>query len=362
MVCLSHAVHFNVLLYLLLVLDVEAVVRQYYIAAVEVDWNYAPAHWDNYNDKPLAESVAANFTVQAKDRIGATYRKVVYRRYTDETFSKVMTLDAFFGILGPVVRAEMGDQIRINFYNNASKPCNLHPHPPNNNETTTTFKPIESGEKYIYVWDVPIISDAAMGNLSSTLWTYRSLADPAQDLHTGLLGPLVVYKPGMLSEEVRPNGIDREVFTIMMTTDESKSKYILESANAAGITGERLNELVKDTAYLESNQMFHINGFVFNNNPGIHLPMGSKVRWYVMALGINDGDSHTAHWHGGTLLMGGHRVDVVDLQPSTFEVLDMVPDNPGQWLFHCHVASHLMNGMSIFYQVDEPETGDSESG
>ncbi|GAB5587173.1 hypothetical protein Unana1_02073 [Umbelopsis nana] len=353
---------FNVLIYCILLLDVEAVVRQYYIAAVEVDWNYAPAHWDRYNDKPLAESIAANFTVRGKDRIGSTYRKAIYRRYTDDRFANVITPDASFGLLGPIVRAEMGDQVRINFLNNSTKPCNLHPHPPNGNEDGRKFEAIEPGERYIYVWDIPHIDDTTMGNLSSTLWMYRSLVDPVEDMNTGLIGPLVVYKPGTLSAEpqLRPKGLDREIFTIMMTTDENKSKYRIESANAAGINDKRLSELLTDNEFLDSNRMFHINGFVFNNNPGIHLPLGSKVRWYVMALGIDYTDSHTAHWHGGTLLMKGHRVDVVNLPPSTFEILDMVPDNPGQWLFHCHVASHLMNGMSAFYQIDEPETGGSE--
>jgi FtsP/CotA-like multicopper oxidase with cupredoxin domain len=30
---------------------------------------------------------------------------------------------------------------------------------------------------------------------------------------------------------------------------------------------------------------------------------------------------------------------------------DMVPDDAGVWLFHCHVADHMDAGMSAFYQV-----------
>jgi Multicopper oxidase len=46
-------------------------------------------------------------------------------------------------------------------------------------------------------------------------------------------------------------------------------------------------------------------------------------------------DLHTLHWHGTTLLMDDHRTDVVDLLPSTFRTLYMVPDAPGAWLMHC---------------------------
>lgn len=32
-------------------------------------------------------------------------------------------------------------------------------------------------------------------------------------------------------------------------------------------------------------------------------------------------------------------------------VADMVADNPGVWLFHCHVGNHLLMGMQARYEV-----------
>jgi hephaestin len=29
----------------------------------------------------------------------------------------------------------------------------------------------------------------------------------------------------------------------------------------------------------------------------------------------------------------------------------MVPDNPGIWLFHCHLSNHLRMGMQARYEV-----------
>src|SRR5262249_8921749 len=55
---------------------------------------------------------------------------------------------------------------------------------------------------------------------------------------------------------------------------------------------------------------------------------------------------HTAHWHGLRVIEEGRRrTDVVDLLPATMKVADMVADNPGTWLFHCHVAEQMMEGM-----------------
>ena len=49
--------------------------------------------------------------------------------------------------------------------------------------------------------------------------------------------------------------------------------------------------------------------------------------------------------------VGGMRMDVVDLLPASMIVADMVPDNPGTYLFHCHVNDHITAGMLTRYTV-----------
>ena len=73
---------------------------------------------------------------------------------------------------------------------------------------------------------------------------------------------------------------------------------------------------------------------------------GERVRWYLFGLGSKN-DLHTAHWHDGPRVLDEVRggTDVVELLPASMKVADMVADNPGQWLFHCHVAEHMANGM-----------------
>lgn len=79
--------------------------------------------------------------------------------------------------------------------------------------------------------------------------------------------------------------------------------------------------------------------------------VGERVRWYIVALGT-EVDLHTAHWHGETVTNEtGMHTDVVELMPASMRVVDMVPDNPGTWLSHCHVADHMMAGMYTTYTV-----------
>ena len=44
-------------------------------------------------------------------------------------------------------------------------------------------------------------------------------------------------------------------------------------------------------------------------------------------------------------------MDMVPLTPMTSIVADMVPDNPGTWLFHCHMPGHFGAGMKTTFTV-----------
>lgn len=50
------------------------------------------------------------------------------------------------------------------------------------------------------------------------------------------------------------------------------------------------------------------------------------------------------------------RTDVGQLVAMGMQVAEMVPDNAGTWLFHCHVAQHLQGGMQMVYTVMSAET------
>ena len=45
------------------------------------------------------------------------------------------------------------------------------------------------------------------------------------------------------------------------------------------------------------------------------------------------------------------RTDVAELLPASMMVADMIPDDPGTWLFHCHVNDHILAGMLTRYDV-----------
>src|SRR5262249_21303342 len=106
----------------------SAVERVYYIAADQVLWDYAPSFPDNpITGKPFTRAEEV-FVAQRDEYIGRKYYKAVYREYTDATFTKPKARDENLGILGPVLRAEVGDSITVEFKNNTAIPVGMHPH------------------------------------------------------------------------------------------------------------------------------------------------------------------------------------------------------------------------------------------
>ena len=106
-----------------------------------------------------------------------------------------------------------------------------------------------------------------------------------------------------------------------------------------------------DEEFGESNLMHSINGYVYGNGPQLVLNAGQRVRWYLLGMGT-EVDLHTPHWHGNTLTTPmGMRMDMAELLPGSMLVLNMIPDNPGTWLYHCHVNDHILAGMMTTYEV-----------
>ena len=70
---------------------------------------------------------------------------------------------------------------------------------------------------------------------------------------------------------------------------------------------------------------------------------------------LNQVDLHTFHLHGHTFVhpSDSHREDVLQLFPGQAEAVEMIADNPGTWLLHCHVLDHIQAGMVTTYTVLE---------
>jgi FtsP/CotA-like multicopper oxidase with cupredoxin domain len=349
-------------------------IRPYFIAADEVAWNYAPDGRDDITGAPF-DDVAKVFVAHGPGRIGATYEKCLYRAYTDATFRTLQerpAAEAYLGNLGPTIRAEVGDTITVVFHNNCPFPTSMHPHgvfydkasegAPYSDGTAganTADDSVAPHGAHTYTWDVPERSGPGPADGSSVMWMYHSHTDEVGDVYAGLTGFLIVTGKGRARPDATPIDVDREVFSLFEVDDENSSPLI--DASIANFAGAPAPDKA-DPGFIESNTMHSINGYVYGNGPVVTMNLGERVRWYLMGMG-GEIDLHTPHWHGNTVLINGMRTDIANLLPASMVVADMVPDNPGIWLYHCHVGQHILGGMQARYRVEPAKvpSGDQSS-
>ncbi len=356
----------------------EGVVRTYYIAADEVEWDYAPSNMNQITGEAFGEHEAF-WAENGPHRIGKVYKKALYREYTDETFTTLKPRAPeweHLGILGPLIRAEVGDTIVVVYKNNASFPSGLHPHgvfydkdsegAPYVDETKDLDKAddgVPTGGMHTYIWPVPERAGPAEGDGSSVLWMYHSHTEEVKDVNAGLFGPMIVTGRGASKSDGTPVDVDREYIITLFEVSENESHYRDENIQTYTSDPDGIQiftdpfgapiAISPDPGMLgEYNLMESLNGFVYGNIPAVTMNVGEHVRWYVMAS--TNFEVHAPHWHGNTVEIGKKRSDVGTLLTMGMLIADMVPDNPGKWLFHCHVAPHLQGGMVMTYDVQGP--------
>jgi manganese oxidase len=296
--------------------------------------------------------------------LGRIYQKTVFREYTDATFQTLKPRAPeweHLGMLGPLIRAEVGDTIEVVFRNNAKHPHSLHPHGvfydkrsegADYDDGTGQKFGVAPGAMHTYTWPVPERAGPSAGEGSSIVWMYHSHIEEEKDVYSGLIGPLLVTARGKARPDGSPVDVDREIVAGFMEFDENLSWHFAENIKTYGVKGNkiRLMENFADPVYI-LNLKETINGFIYGNTPPLVMRKGERVRWYLFAS--TSFEIHAPHWHGNTVVARHMRTDVTSLLPMDMVVADMQPDNAGIWLFHCHTGPHLRAGMSARYTVEE---------
>ena len=272
-----------------------------WVAAVPVTWNVVPNGHDAIGHMEFEPSET-------------TFRTVVYREYTRDFAKPIPNAAGDRGIQGPLIHARVGDTILVHFRNldtTFNRPHSMHFHGvhyrfgsdgsyiPGFSGPGANVKP---GQTFTY--------RLVAGPDSAGVWPYHDHSPSMMDsIEGGLYGALSILAPG----EKAPD-----------------------------------HEFV---VYLESQQGFMtINGRAFvGNTPVFRARVGETVQWDVLSLGD---DFHTFHVHGHRWRTPDGAVrDTQVVGPAESYKIRWREDAPGTWLYHCHVESHMMNGMIGIYRV-----------
>ncbi|XP_048460742.1 ceruloplasmin [Rhincodon typus] len=327
--------------------------KKYYIAAVEIEWDYSPSReWELEMHRIHEESPGTPYVVRGNVTIGPKYKKVVYREYTDKTFTKQKertTKEKHLEIQGPLLHAKAGDKLKIVFKNLASRPYSIHAQGVKTDNPSIKYT--LPGETETYIWKIPQRSAPEVGDSRCIPWTYYSTVDPIKDLHSGLIGTLVTCHKNLFETVGLKKHELQEFALLFLVFDENESWYLDENIKKYCLKPNQVDKTNED--FLESNKKHAINGRVYGNLQGLDMQVGEKVYWYLTGMG-NEVDLHSVHFHGHSFYYkanGNYRGDVYDLFPGTFQTVEMIAQHPGTWLLHCHVTDHIQAGMETTYTV-----------
>jgi FtsP/CotA-like multicopper oxidase with cupredoxin domain len=280
---------------------VAGVTREYWVAAVPVKWHVVP----NERDAIGGDTFTPGET---------TFDTVVYRQFTKDWAKMIPNEAGNRGIQGPLLHADVGDTILVHFENLDSRfnrPHSMHfhgvhYHPGSDGAYVPGFSGpganVKPGQSFTY--------RLKAGADSAGVWPYHDHSPSMDDsIAGGLYGALSILAPG----EQRP---DRE-----------------------------------NVVFFESQLGFMtIDGRAFvGNTPVFRAKVGDLVQWDVLALGE---DHHTFHVHGHRWKApAGADLDTLTLGPAESFRIRWREEDPGTWLYHCHVEGHMMLGMIGIYRV-----------
>ncbi|KAM4730956.1 coagulation factor V [Anableps anableps] len=324
-------------------------VKTYFIAAEEVDWDYA-GYGQRRQEKSQQTMRETKFT------------KVVFRGYLDGSFSTPDLrgeMDEHLGILGPLIKAEVGQSIMIVFKNNANRPYSLHP---NGVSYTKQFEGLsyEDGSKYwykydnevqpnttyTYIWKISPMVGPAPGESECRTWAYYSGVNPERDIHSGLIGPLLVCREGTLKK--KPLNA-REFVLLFMTFDESQSWYYNKNQE---VMQRKYRKRVWENYDMENFKFHSINGIIYSLK-GLRMYTNQLARWHLINMG-SPKDVHSIYFHGQTFTYvktKSYRQAVFPLLPGSFATLEMYPSKPGLWQLETEVGLNQKKGMQTLFLV-----------
>jgi hypothetical protein len=309
--------------------------RHYYVAAEDVTWDFAPSGRNLIHNGPLPP-LWVDRTKWPKQR---------FIEYTDDTFTKRKPQPLWLGLLGPIIRGEVGDTIYVHFLNRAVGNHSIHSHgvlyDKDSEGADYIFRGrgavVQTSQKFTYKWIVTPESGPAEGEPSSRAWLYHGHVDEPEETNAGLIGPIIITAKGKAKPDGSPIDVDQEFVTLFMMFDQSPPPPV----------GTRRSQLQFVLPEFEFSTM---NGFFFGNLQGLVMRQGDRVRWHTMAMG-SENDVHTPHWHGNRVVQSGRTSDVRMLMPAMTDTVDLIASNVGSWMFQCHVSDHMDEGMMTYYTV-----------
>lgn len=300
----------------------------------------APEAWQC--ETPGDATAAADLTLTAKDAIVEPMAGSSFLAWTYEG-----------DVPGPVLRVPLGEKRRIKLVNRSPRPESLHFHgveyAVGDDGSTESGGMVNPGCAHVYT-----ITAKAPG-----AWPFHSHRDSRTEMARGLYGAVIVPDP-----DEKPADHEFVVFL---------GQLGIEGGHGASEEGESEEEEGAPSFFMTINGRAHggaeviewrDGGYAVTTGTMATARVGQRVRF--RAFNVSPDDMHTFHLHGhrwcdrggamkddGTCPAGTLPTDNVLLAPAQGASLEFVEDNPGTWMYHCHIVDHVNDGMHAFYKAEK---------
>jgi hypothetical protein len=279
--------------------------REYWVQARPAKWNVAPTGRDEWMNHPI--------------RGRRTFTALVYQRYSAGFADPIGAAS----MPGPTFEGEVGDTLVVHFRNGDDRfeqPLTVHPHGVRYNpeydgaylgDFTRAGGFVAPGEEFTYVWEA---TPDSVG-----VWPYHDHG-PNHTINTlrGLFGAVIVREKGA----ARPD-VEQVLVMHSLPPQVTRIERLFQCFNGRTAAG---------------------------NTPTVRARVGQDVALHVYG---GDANFHTFHVHGHRWRdAGGRFVDNPTIGPNESLTARWREDNPGRWLYHCHVATHQHAGMAGWYIVE----------
>ncbi|QGJ68697.1 Multicopper oxidase with three cupredoxin domains [Planctomycetales bacterium 10988] len=224
---------------------------------------------------------------------------------------------------GPTIEVTQGDRVRIVFQNNLPEETTVHWHGLElpvqyDGASMLTQKMVAPGKSYVYEFDV---------HEEGTFFYHSHVA---MQEAIGMVGWLIIHPKQPFDPPV-----DRDFGLIFQN-------FHIEP-----------NQTINDSWAMDWN--WHtINGRSGPYTTPLVVKHGERVR--VRIMNFAPMQHHPVHLHGHTFWITGHegaRIPKSAWVPRNNEIIgvaqatsfEIIANNPGDWMFHCHMTHHMMNHM-----------------
>ncbi|MCW2968683.1 MAG: hypothetical protein JWM71_2455, partial [Solirubrobacteraceae bacterium] len=278
------------------------VAREHWIQARTVAWDIAPTGRDDWHGAAIPKP--------------RQFRAVVYQEMTAGFAAAAGPAQ----MPGPTLTAEVGDTLVVHFRNNATalnQALTMHPHgvryTPDYDgvylgDYTRAGGFIAPGQEFTYTWEAR--------PESAGVWIYHDHGpNHALNSMRGLFGAIVIREKG-----ARAPDVETPLFFGSLTPPVTGLPRAFETVNGRSAAG---------------------------NTPTVRSKVGQDVAYYVFGT---DDSFHDFHVHGHRWKdSGGADIDTQTVGPAEGIIARWTEDNPGRWLYHCHVMAHQDAGMAGWY-------------